>query len=230
MRMSLRFFWVVLAVMLGCGCSGGDDGSAEGGGGGGGGAGTSGAGAGSGGSAGTDAVTPPAPIDSGADVVEPPMGGAGGADAGAIDAGAPDAAVVPTGRHCPEGEMPCDRDCIPVIEPTLEDLQKRVFGGSCGLSSSCHMGVSPKEGLDLSSADSTFSFVDEDSAQMPDAKLFDTKSPEDSYVLRKLRGLNIAEKASTGRLSTQMPPPPSAPLCEEKIKIIEDWVRAGAER
>jgi hypothetical protein len=224
--MSLRFLCVVLAVMLGCG--GDDDGSAEGGGGGGGGAGTSGAGAG--GSAGTDVVTPPAPIDSGAEPVESPMGGAGGVDAGAIDAGTPDAAVVPMGRHCPDGEMPCDRDCIPVIEPTLEDLQKRVFGGSCGLSSSCHMGVSPKEGLDLSSAASTFSFVDEDSAQMPSAKLFDTKSPEDSYVLRKLRGMKIAEKASTGRLSTQMPPPPSAPLCEEKIKIIEDWVRAGAER
>jgi hypothetical protein len=229
MKMSLRVGWLVLAAVIGCG--GDDDGSAEAGGS----AGTSGAsaGAGAGGSGGTGeapAVAPSDPPDSGAGM--DPMGTPviGQPDAGGpIDSGMPDAAPILTGPRCDDDEMACGDDCIAIIEPTLVDLQKRIFGGSCGLSSSCHMGVSPKEGLDLSTATSTLEYVDEESSQMPGAKIFDTESPEDSYLLRKLRGMDIAEKASSGRSSTQMPPPPSMTLCDEKIQVIEEWIRAGAK-
>lgn len=225
----LRFFWVVLVVVLGC--DGDDDGGAEDGGA----AGTSGAGAsgaGAGGSAGDPGpvIVPPGSLDSGADPVPvEPVSDAGDAG-GAIDAGMPDAAAAPTGPLCDDSEMPCGEDCILRIEPTLDDLQKRIFGVSCGLSTSCHSGSSAKEGLDLSTAAATFSFVGEPSTQMPSAELFDESSPEDSYVLRKLRGMRIADESSTGVKATQMPPPPSTPLCAEKIDMIEAWVRAGAPR
>jgi hypothetical protein len=229
MRMSLRLGWLVLPIAIAVGCDGGGEGSTEGGGGS---AGTLGAAAGAGGSAGAGEppVAPPEPPDSGAGGAPAETAGTGALDAGGpLDAGMADAAPPSTGPRCDDDEMPCGEDCIPSIEPTLDDLQKRIFSGSCGLSSSCHMGVSPKEGLDLSSTTATLEYVDEASAQMPSAKIIDTDSPEDSYLLRKLRGMDIAEKASTGRASTQMPPPPSMPLCEEKLEVIEAWIRAGAE-
>jgi len=147
-----------------------------------------------------------------------------------VDSGTEDPSKAPRGPSCHDDEMPCGDRCIPAIEPTLEDLELRIFSRSCALSASCHTGVSPKEGMDLTDADAIFSHVDQPSAQMPSAKLFDTDSPEDSYVLRKLRGMNIAAKSSTGGAATQMPPPPSTPLCEEQIQVIEEWVRAGATR
>jgi hypothetical protein len=186
--------------------------------------------------------TPSTPDDSGsAGSAEPPdsgggSGGTGGSGAGPVeddggfvpDARAPDAAPPPP--SCDDGEMPCGEECIDVIEPRLFDLTNRVFSRSCGLAASCHMGVSAKEDLDLSSEDAVLAAVDRASKQVPSAKLFDTASPEDSYVLRKLRGVDIAAMSSTGTATTQMPPPPSTPLCEEKIELIEAWVRAGAPR
>src|SRR5688572_1085558 len=38
----------------------------------------------------------------------------------------------------------------PPIEPKLSRLQAEVFAPTCALSSSCHGGTAPKEGLDLS--------------------------------------------------------------------------------
>ena len=178
---------------------------------------------------GTGPVTTP-PEDAGSDATPPPVT----ADAGGHDAGVGDAAsavdAAPARPSCGADEMPCGDECIPVIEPKLAAIESRIFAVSCGLSTSCHRPPSAKEGLDLSTADSTFSFVDQPASQMPSAKLFDTGSPEDSYVLRKLRGMRIAEKATTGVAATQMPPPPSTPLCAEKIDVIEAWVRAGASR
>ena len=217
----------VLVMLVGCKSSD-DSPSSSGGAGSSSVAGSSGAGAG--GSGGTPAASPPddPAYAGGMPPVKapepPPIEDAGGAsDAQVVDA-------APPAPSCAEGEMACDGDCIPVIEPVLEDLQKRIFSRSCGLAASCHMGVSPKEGLDLSSADATFGFVDEPSMQMPSAKLFDTDSPERSYLLRKLRGVEIADQASTGVASTQMPPPPTSPLCAAKIDAIEAWVKDGAKR
>lgn len=148
-------------------------------------------------------------------------------DATIEDAGAD---AMPPGLICDDGEMPCDGSCVTAVEPTLDSIESRIFSKSCALSASCHTGISPKEGLDLTTADSAFAYVDQPATQMPSAKIFDTAAPADSYLLRKLRGTNIASMSSTGSATTQMPPPPTAPLCEEKIAVIEEWIAAGAER
>jgi hypothetical protein len=72
--------------------------------------------------------------------------------------------------------------------------------------------------------------VDHVSKQQPTRKLIDPGHPELSYMLDKLRDMNIAAKASTGKPATRMPPPPSTPLCDPKIAAIEAWIKAGAKR
>jgi hypothetical protein len=64
---------------------------------------------------------------------------------------------------------------------------------------------------------------------MPALSIIEAGKPEDSYIINKLRGMNIAEEGSTGVTATQMPPPPSSPLCEEKIALIEEWIANGAQ-
>jgi hypothetical protein len=141
-----------------------------------------------------------------------------------------DAAVAPT-PACPPGEVLCDDECIEDIEATASALQMRVFARSCALSKSCHTGFSPKEGLNLTSLDDIFgTAVDKPSQQDAARKIIDPGHPEDSYLIAKLRNLDIADTASTGKPAEQMPPPPLSSLCEVKIARVEAWIAAGAKR
>ena len=148
-------------------------------------------------------------------------GPAGSTDAG-TDAGPPP-------LKCSDGEMPCDDDCIDEIAPTLEQVHQRIFARSCALSTSCHTGSAAKEGLDLGTVESTLTFVGQESAQQPSLSIIEAGQPGESYLVKKLRGTDIAEKSSTGAAATQMPPPPSRPLCDAKIDVIEAWIAAGAK-
>jgi hypothetical protein len=117
---------------------------------------------------GTDAAvggrgTDAGPVD---DVGVPDAGTPTSLDAGMQDAGAEPASDA--GSVCETGKMMCDGDCIDEIAPIASALHGKLFLRSCALSSSCHAGSSPKEGLKLESLDDVFSTaVDQDSAQMP---------------------------------------------------------------
>ena len=110
-------------------------------------------------------------------------------------------------------------DVIAPVPASIEPLLQR----SCGLARSCHAGNFPQAGLDLSTLDGAFrTAVGRPSTQAPSMALIAPGKPEQSYVLQ-----NISNRQLVG---TAMPPPPSAPLCEAKLRAIEAWIRDGAER
>jgi len=112
--------------------------------------------------------------------------------------------------------------CNDVIMPTSANIQT-VLQRSCGLARSCHLGDFPQAGLDLSTLDGIFkTAVERPSTQSPDLKLIAAGKPGESYVLRKIRNLQ--------GVGTAMPPPPSTALCEAKVRALEAWIRAGAQR
>lgn len=116
------------------------------------------------------------------------------------------------------GGITCN-DVIAPISTSIEPLLQR----SCGLARSCHAGDFPQAGLDLSTLDGAFkTAVGRPSTQAPSLSLIAPGQPEASYVLQKIRNLQ--------RVGTAMPPPPSAPLCDAKLRAIERWIRDGAKR
>ena len=160
------------------------------------------------------------------------------ADAGiedAHDAEAPgDAGVdAPEGGHpglvCPVGQMACGSRCINAIEPRFGALHSRIFVASCTFDA-CHSGDRPKEGLNALDADTFYgTTVDAPSLQRPELMRIEPAHPERSYLVNKLRGIDMAAMDSTGsQESVRMPP--EQPLCEEKIELIEQWISAGAPK
>jgi hypothetical protein len=138
---------------------------------------------------------------------------------------------VAEGTACPEQQVSCDGTCIDPIVPRADVLQQRVFARSCALSSSCHSGAAAPEELRLGSVDDLFATaVGESSRQAPTWLLIEPGQPQDSYLIRKLRNVELAAQSSSGAPSTSMPPPPNAALCEPKIRAIEAWILMGAPR
>jgi hypothetical protein len=132
---------------------------------------------------------------------------------------------------CPAPQVSCGGVCIDPIVPHADVIQERVFGRSCALSSSCHSGASAPEDLRLSSVDELFATaLGKPSRQVPTLSLIEPSRPQDSYLVRKLRNMELAAQSSSGAPSTAMPPPPSAALCEAKIQAVEDWILMGAPR
>lgn len=116
------------------------------------------------------------------------------------------------------GGITCN-DVIAPVPASIEPLLQR----SCGLARSCHAGDFPQAGLDLSTLDGAFrTAVGRPATQAPSMALIAPGKPEQSYVLQKIRNMQ--------QVGTAMPPPPSAPLCEAKLRAIEAWIRDGAER
>lgn len=146
------------------------------------------------------------------------------------DASSPDAGA-DAASSCSGGKLACDGTCIDPIAATGEALTQRVFTTSCGFASSCHGGTSPKEGLALDTVDHLFeTAVGKSSLQKTNLKLISAGNPEQSYLLDKLLGRNLAAQSSTMSATTIMPQPPSEPLCAAKIEAVRAWIQAGAPR
>ena len=126
---------------------------------------------------------------------------------------------------CKEGEIDCDGTCIAAIEPTAEAIAEHVFGKSCA-QSVCHSGNSPQEGLSLSDLGEVQAAIGTASAQKPEVMLIVAGDAANSYIVNKMRGQNMSLVSSTGKAAGLMPP--NSPLCEPKIKAVEDWINAGA--
>lgn len=84
---------------------------------------------------------------------------------------------------------------------------KDVLTANC---TGCHSGSGAKEGLDLS----TYESVMKGGEHGPVVKAGD---PDGSMIIKAMRG-NGAKQM-----------PPGKPLPEDKIKTVEDWIRAGAK-
>lgn len=90
--------------------------------------------------------------------------------------------------------------------------------------SGCHSGRFPAMELNLEPANFQVSLLNKRSRQIHELKIVDTKNPEKSYILMKLRGdVSIKGKPM---------PYERDPLSSEEIQAIEEWIleSAGLER
>ncbi len=84
--------------------------------------------------------------------------------------------------------------------------------------SGCHNTKNPKAGLNLEPGTIVAAVKDVPSRQINTLKLVDTRAPEKSYFLMKLRG-------DKGIKGTRMPIN-AAPFSAKEIERIEDWIRS----
>jgi mono/diheme cytochrome c family protein len=116
------------------------------------------------------------------------------------------------------------KKAIPVIVPFLlaaawglwaaaevPDNVKALFGQRCA---GCHKGNSPPKGLNLEPAN-VAAILDAPSREVPGLKIVDTKAPEASYLLKKVR----RESGIAGK-----PMPPGKALAADQLQVLEAWV------
>ncbi len=99
---------------------------------------------------------------------------------------------------------------------TLARLSAEIFTPKCA-TSGCHAGASQAAGLSLE-ADQVAEIIDAVSQQAESAKLIDPGHPDDSYLIRKVKGTGAGQQMPIG-----LPP-----LSDEEIQLIVDWIAAGA--
>jgi cytochrome c2 len=88
---------------------------------------------------------------------------------------------------------------------------KSVFRQRCAV---CHKGVGAPKGLSWET-DKISEALDAPSREVPGLKIIDTKAPEASYLLKKIR----RESDITGR-----PMPPGKALAAEELQTLEAWL------
>jgi hypothetical protein len=104
------------------------------------------------------------------------------------------------------------------VDSTKVKLQNKVvviFKANCSVAG-CHQGAYPKKKLNLESDKFQASVLSVSSQEIGSLKRVDTKNPEKSYLLMKIKG----EKGIKG---SRMPDD-APPLKKEEIKAIEAWI------
>lgn len=95
-----------------------------------------------------------------------------------------------------------------------------IFKNNCSVQG-CHTGKYPPQGLNLEEDRYQESLINISSQEFPSLKLVDAENPQKSYLLMKIKG----DKTIKG---VRMPAN-SAPLKEEEIETIEDWIKSLKE-
>jgi len=107
------------------------------------------------------------------------------------------------------------------IQPTLQSIQDNVFTPIC---SACHTGPAGgalPAGLDLTSANASFTnLVGVASIQTPALNRVTTSDPDNSYLIQKLEG-------AAGIVGVQMPAF-GTPLEQATIDVVRQWISNGA--
>jgi hypothetical protein len=103
--------------------------------------------------------------------------------------------------------------------PSLTTQVQPIFTKSC-TGAGCHSGVSPAQGLDLSSGKSYANLVNVASGECPATKRVLPSTPTMSYLVWKLQG--------TGPCFFGTRMPKGQPLAAADINTISAWVAAGA--
>ena len=105
------------------------------------------------------------------------------------------------------------------LEPTLSSIQANIFDLNCALSG-CHAGPNPQQGQDLSAGQAHANIVDVRSRE--NANLFRVApgDPDNSYLVWKIEG--------RPEISGDRMPRGRAPLPQEQIDVIRQWITDGA--
>ena len=114
--------------------------------------------------------------------------------------------------------MLCDDQCVPALEATAQSLAQEVFAKSCAFSS-CHSNAaSASAGLNLHNEEALLDMIDRPSAQDPSKMLIVPGAPQSSYLIDKMRGINLYSGTDSM--------PPGSTLCESKIALVEEWIES----
>jgi hypothetical protein len=97
----------------------------------------------------------------------------------------------------------------------LQNAVSAILKTNCSVAG-CHRGAYPKKKLNLEPDKFLEELVNVPSQEIKSLKLVDTKNPEKSYLLMKIKG----EKGIKGARM----PDDAPPLKKEEIKVIEDWI------
>ncbi|MFQ5742120.1 MAG: hypothetical protein ACE5HV_00885 [Acidobacteriota bacterium] len=109
-------------------------------------------------------------------------------------------------------------EAIPTVSFSA-DIQP-VFTNNCALAG-CHAPPSPAQGMNLSAGSAFDNIVNVPSNEMPQLFRIEPNDPDNSYLIRKIKGVNI----TGGRM-----PLGRAPLSDEVIQMFVTWVEEGAKR
>jgi hypothetical protein len=106
------------------------------------------------------------------------------------------------------------------IDPsaTFTRVQNEVFTPTCAVIG-CHDPLGQQSQMVLSASRSYAQTVNVSSVEMPSVMRIRPNDPDNSYLYRKIIGVNI-----TGDRMPQGQPP----LSEAQIKLVRDWIRRGA--
>ncbi|HYQ29048.1 MAG TPA: hypothetical protein VER04_17580 [Polyangiaceae bacterium] len=122
--------------------------------------------------------------------------------------------------------------------PTFSSVRSEVLLPSCALSTSCHQGSSASGRLQLDGEAKAIRarLVGRTSAVNAGETLVVPGNPDESYLYRKLTGqladLPCANAADPDGLAAtacgERMPYDSTPLSEAKLRLVHDWIAAGA--
>lgn len=123
-----------------------------------------------------------------------------------------------SGEGLDQNGNPSDNSESIALADNFNSIQANIFTPSCAVSG-CHSGTAPQAGMSLESGKSFVSIVNQASTEVPSLLRIEPGNSDDSYLLRKLRGI-----ASVG---AQMPRN-AAPLTSAKIEALRSWIDKGA--
>ena len=106
-----------------------------------------------------------------------------------------------------------------MAEATLSTIQSRIFDTNCALSG-CHAGGNPRVGMSLEDGLAFSNIVNVVSVERSDLLRVDPGNPEQSYLLKKVRG-------DADIVSARMPLGRDA-LSDDDIELIRQWIADGA--
>jgi hypothetical protein len=113
-----------------------------------------------------------------------------------------------------------DGDMQPTEAVTLAQLSAEIFTPRCAISG-CHSGSFPAGNMSLEASRIASQIIDVASSGKPDEKRIIPGEPDNSYLLKKLRG-------TSGIVGSQMPLS-GRRLTADEIARIARWVEDGAE-
>jgi len=102
---------------------------------------------------------------------------------------------------------------------TFSAVQQQIFSQSCAFSN-CHGGAAPAEGLDLREGAAYGEVVNAPSNQMPSLNLIEPSDPDNCYLY-----LKVIDDSS---ISGNRMPRGAAPLSQQLIDLLRDWIERGA--
>jgi hypothetical protein len=120
----------------------------------------------------------------------------------------------------PQAQTAVKESSVDFTKMILQNQVVVIFKTNCSLAG-CHRGAYPKKKMNLEPDKVLESVLNVASQEISSLKRIDTKNPEKSYLLMKMRG----EKGIKG----ERMPPDSPALKKEDIKIIEDWIFSTRE-